>query len=59
MYITLSNGDGSSLTYDYIEQSLGTSIRTIDSILHPGGVLTYLAERGCDALMGRFFTRNP
>ena len=25
----------------------------------PGGVLTYLAERGCAALMGRFFTRNP
>ena len=24
-----------------------------------GGVLTYLAERGCAALMGRFFTRNP
>ena len=26
---------------------------------YPGGVLTYLAERGCAALMGRFFTRNP
>ena len=24
-----------------------------------GGVLTYLAERGCAALMGGFFTRNP
>ena len=24
-----------------------------------GGVLTYLAERRCAALMGRFFTRNP
>ena len=23
------------------------------------GVLTYLAKRGCAALMGRFFTRNP
>ena len=23
------------------------------------GVLTYLAEQGCAALMGRFFTRNP
>ena len=40
MYITLSNGDGSSLTFDYIEQSLGTSIRTIDSILHPGSTLS-------------------
>ena len=29
------------------------------AILVPGGVLTYLAERGCAALMGRFFTRNP
>ena len=25
----------------------------------PLGVLTYLAERGCAALMGRLFTRNP
>ena len=25
----------------------------------PRGVLIYLAERGCAALMGRFFTRNP
>ena len=25
----------------------------------PGGVFTYLAERGCAALMGRFFTKNP
>ena len=24
-----------------------------------GGVLTYLAERGCAALIVRFFTRNP
>ena len=24
-----------------------------------GGVLTYLAERGCAARMGHFFTRNP
>ena len=24
-----------------------------------GGVLTYLAERGCAALMGHFFTGNP
>ena len=24
-----------------------------------GAVLTYLAEGGCAALMGRFFTRNP
>ena len=23
------------------------------------GLLTYLAQRGCAALMGRFFTRNP
>ena len=23
------------------------------------GVLRYLAEQGCAALMGRFFTRNP
>ena len=25
----------------------------------PGGVFTYLAEQGCAALMGRFFTKNP
>ena len=24
-----------------------------------GGVLAYLAKRGCAALMGHFFTRNP
>ena len=28
-------------------------------IVRGGGVLTYLAERGCAALMGCFFTRNP
>ena len=28
-------------------------------LLKPGGILTYLAERGCAALMGCFFTRNP
>ena len=30
-----------------------------DAMILPGGVLTYLAEQGCAALMGRFFTRNP
>ena len=32
---------------------------TVGLVSGGGGVLTYLAERGCAALMGHFFTRNP
>ena len=38
---------------------IGLNINWTSEEMPGGGVLTYLAKRGCAALMGCFFTRNP
>ena len=46
--------------YKYVQcLPFGVLFHEIWNSDRPRGVLTYLAERGCAALMGRFFTRNP
>ena len=52
----VSHCDDNVAMYTAIFDSEVSALPDIDGTR---GVLTYLAERGCAALMGHFFTRNP
>ena len=45
--------------HGFTDLSVGSTCFIFKESMPGVGGLTYLTERGCAALMGRFFTRNP